>query len=153
MPRTIQWYVRTALFYLIAASALGVWQQVELWRPVFGVSPYVIVMHTHLALVGGVIQMIMGVGLWMFPLTLPIGERLQFKEPLAWVTYGLLNGGLLARFLVEAAFRRGAGDLYGALTVLTGVAQLAAMLIFVYHVWSLRTARRGAAPSGRGEAG
>lgn len=82
MPRTIQWYVRTALFYLVAASVLGVWYQLELWKPVFGLEPYLIVVHTHLALMGGVIQMILGVGLWMFPLTIPVEQRLQFKEGL-----------------------------------------------------------------------
>jgi hypothetical protein len=43
---------------------------------------------------------------------------------------------------VEAAFRSGGGDLYGALTVLTGVMQFAAMIVFVLHLWSLRLSRR-----------
>ena len=67
MPPTIQWYVRTALLYILVSAALGVWYQLEQWRPVFGAHPYLIVVHVHLALMGGVIQMIMGVALWMFP--------------------------------------------------------------------------------------
>ena len=31
-----------------------------------------------------------------------------------------------------------AGDLYGSLTALTGVMQVAAMPVFVYRLWSLR---------------
>ncbi|HEX9842039.1 MAG TPA: hypothetical protein VGC20_04790 [bacterium] len=145
MPPTIQWYVRTALLYILVSAVLGVWYQLELWRPVFGPHPYLIVMHVHLALMGGVIQMIMGVGLWMFPLTAPIERRLPFRPRLAWATYALFNGGLLGRFVVEAAFRSGGGDLYGALTVLTGVLQVAALLTFVYHLWSLRLSRRSQA--------
>lgn len=145
MPPTIQWYVRTALLYILVSAVLGVWYQVELWRPVFGPDPYLIVMHVHLALMGGVIQMIMGVGLWMFPLTAPIAQRLPFREPLAWATYALFNGGLLGRFVVEWTWRHGGGDLYGGLTVLTGLLQLVALATFVYHLWSLRLSRRAQA--------
>jgi hypothetical protein len=145
MPSTIQWYVRTALLYIVASAALGVWYQLEQWHPVFGVQPYLIVVHTHLALMGGVIQMIMGVGLWMFPLTAPIEQRLPFRPAWAWSIYALFNAGLLGRFVVEWAFRAGKGDVYGALTVLTGAMQLAALLVFVAHLWSLRTSRRARA--------
>jgi len=145
MPATIQWYVRTALLYLLASAVLGALYQLDLWLHPFGFGGYVIVVHTHLALMGGMVQMIMGVALWMFPLTVPIEERLQFKEGLAWGTYLLFNGGLLGRFLVEPLFRGGGGDLYGALTVLTGVMQVAAMVVFIGHLWSLRTSRRAAA--------
>lgn len=142
MPTAILWYVRTALLYIVVAAALGVWYQLELWHPVFGVHPYLIVVHTHLALMGGVIQMIMAVGLWMFPLTAPMEQRLSFRPGLAWAIYALFNGGLLARFVVEYLFRSGHGSIYGALTVVTGLMQLAALLAFVYHLWSLRTSRR-----------
>jgi hypothetical protein len=145
MPPTIQWYVRTALLYILVSSALGVWYQLELWRPVFGADPYLIVIHVHLALMGGVIQMIMGVALWMFPLTAPLEQRLPFRPGLAWSTYALFNGGLLGRFAVEWAFRRGGGDLYGALTVLSGLLQLAALVTFIVHLWALRPSRRSVA--------
>jgi hypothetical protein len=148
MPGPILWYVRTALLYLLASVVLGVWYQVELWRPVFGAHPYLLVMHTHLALMGGVIQMIMGVALWMFPLTAPIGQRLPFRPALAWSTYALFNGGLLGRFVVEFVFRSGGGDIYGALTVLSGVLQTAAMLTFIVHLWFLRRSRRERPASG-----
>lgn len=142
MPTTIQWYVRTALLYLLASATLGVLYQANLWLGWFAWTGYVVTVHAHLALMGGVVQMIMGVALWMFPLTVPIEQRLQFKERLAWTTYVLFNGGLLGRFFVESAFRTEGGDLYGALTVLTGIVQLAAMLVFVFHLWSLRLSRR-----------
>ncbi len=144
MPLPIKWTVRTALLYILVAAALGVWYQLEVWRPVFGPHPYLLVIHVHLALVGGVIQMIMGVGLWMFPLIQPIEERLPFRPRLAWTTYALFNAGLLGRFVCEYAFRTTGHDLWGALTVVTGVLQLAAIGTFVYHMWSLRLSRRAA---------
>lgn len=142
MPPVIQWYVRTALLSLVASFAIGAAYQSDQWLHWANLSPYWIVVHVHLALVGGVVQMIMGVGLWMFPLTVPLPERLQFKPRLAWVTYALFNGGLLGRFVCEAAFRATHSDALGALTFATGLMQLAAVGVFVYHAWSLRRARR-----------
>jgi len=145
MPPVIQWTVRTALLHLALAFVIGAAYQADQWLHWWGMGPYWIVVHVHLALVGGVIQMIMGVGLWMFPLTLPLEARLQFRLVLAWLTYGLLNGGLLARFPCEAAYRATGRGLFGALTLVTGLMQLAALGIFAWHVWSLRLSRRAAA--------
>ncbi len=145
MPKTLLWYVRTALLYLVLSFALGAFYQADQWLHWWQLAPYWIVVHVHLALVGGVVQMIMGVALWMLPLTVPIERRLQFRDGLAWLTYALFNGGLLGRFVVEYAFRTGGGDITGALTLLTGLMQLAALLVFVYHVWWLRLSRRAQA--------
>jgi len=148
MPPVIQWHVRTALLNLVLAFGIGAVYQADQWLHWLGLSPYWIVVHVHLALVGGVVQMIVGVGLWMFPLTLPIGQRLQFRPGLAWLTYGLFNGGLLGRFVCEAAFRQTGLDVFGALTALTGLMQLAALGVFAFHVWSLRRSRRTDAQAG-----
>lgn len=53
MPTTIQWYVRTALLYLLASAVLGVVYQADLWLGWFGWSRYVVTVHAHLALMGG----------------------------------------------------------------------------------------------------
>jgi hypothetical protein len=145
MPIPIKWYVRTALLHMALAMMLGVLYQYDRWRHTLGLDPYVLVMHTHLALMGGVIQMIMGVGLWMFPSTQPLERRLAWRPGLAWLTYGLFNGGLLGRFGAEYAYRATGRDVFGALTVLTGLMQLGAVLLFGYHAWRLRIARRARA--------
>lgn len=142
MPVTIQWYVRTALLYILASAVLGVLYQLDLWLHPFGFHPYVITVHVHLALMGGVIQMIMGVALWMFPLTTPMEERLHFRLLPAWTAFGLFNVGLLGRFFVEYRYRLEGGDLYGGLTFFTGVLQIAALVVFIAHLWSLRRAKR-----------
>lgn len=142
MPATLQWYVRTAMLYIAAAMVLGVLYQVDQVTHWMGYSRYLITVHLHLALVGGVIQMIMGIGLWMLPLTVPIDRRLQYKEGLAWLTYGLFNAGLLGRFAAESRFQATGEAAWGWLTVATGVMQLGAFGIFLYHAWSLRLSRR-----------
>ena len=89
----------------------------------------------------------MGVGPWMFPLTVPLEYPMRFKPALAWATYRLFKGGLLERFIAEELFRPRGGDVLGALTVLTGILQFAAMVIFVFYLWPLRPARRTARES------
>jgi len=148
MPSVLKWTVRTALLNLVLAFVIGAAYQADQWLHWWQLSPYWIVIHVHLALVGGVIQMIMGVGLWMFPLTLPVEARLPYRPVLAWLTYGLLNCGLVGRFAFEAAFRATGRDGFGALTVLTALMQLAAVATFAWHVWSLRVSRRAAASGG-----
>ncbi|HEX7926064.1 MAG TPA: hypothetical protein VF678_00645 [bacterium] len=142
MPATLQWYVRTAMLYIAAAMVLGVLYQVDQVTRWFGSSRYLITIHLHLALVGGVIQIIMGIGLWMLPLTVPIDRRLQYKERLAWLTYGLFNAGLLGRFVAESRFQATGDAAWGWVTVATGVMQFVAFGIFLYHAWSLRLSRR-----------
>jgi hypothetical protein len=149
MPATLQWYVRAAMLYIAAAMALGVLYEFDQVTGRLGLPRIVLVMHTHLALVGGVIQMIMGVALWMFPLTQPIERRLAYREGLAWLTFILFNAGLLGRFAAEWAFQATGAGAWGALAVLTGLMQMAAFGIFLYHAWSLRLSRRsqgGGAP-------
>jgi len=145
MPSVLQWYVRTAMLNLLVSFGVGFAYQADQWLHWWNLSPYWIVVHVHLALVGGVVQMIMGVGLWMFPLTLPIEQRLQFRPRLAWVTYGLFNAGLLGRFACESAYRTTRIEWLGALTVVTGLMQVGALAVFVYHAWSLRLSRRAQA--------
>lgn len=52
-------------------------------------------------MVGWVTQMIIGVAFWMFPKY--TRERPRGSEALAWITYVLLNVGLLLRAIAEPA--------------------------------------------------
>ena len=145
MPPVLQWTVRTAVLNLVLAFVIGAVYQTDQWLHWWQLDPYWIVVHVHLALVGGVIQMIMGVGLWMFPLTVPLEARLQFRPVLAWTTYVLLNAGLLGRVVFEFAYRTTGRNKFGGLTVVSAMMQLASLGVFAWHVWSLRVSRRAAA--------
>ncbi|MDH5751676.1 MAG: hypothetical protein OEZ59_04595 [Deltaproteobacteria bacterium] len=146
MPRTVQWYVRTALACLVLSMFIGVLRQYDLWRGGIGFGPYVRVVHIHLALMGGVVQMIMGVAMWMFPQDREPSQRLPFREGPAWTAYALFNGGLFGRFAAEYLHRGGAGDVFGGLAVLTGLMQIAAVGIVVVSLWRLRAHRREKPP-------
>jgi hypothetical protein len=94
-----RWMIKTALIYLFLGILIGLltflsgripelaW--ISKWRTV----------HVHLILLGSVIQIIMGVALWMFP---------RRKEPPGWTTereemalYVGFNTGTVVRSLFE----------------------------------------------------
>ena len=144
MPRTVRWFVRAALLHLLGAVLLGLLMQLGRWRSEFDLSPhlYLRVIHTHMALMGGVVQMILGVAMWMFPQTQPPARRLPFREGWAFTAFWLFNGGLWLRFVFEALHGAGAGSHFAGLAVLTTLMQLAGMGIVAAHLWSLRPHRR-----------
>lgn len=62
-----RWLIRASLFHMGLGFLLGLWMYMA---PVFEL-PFAFLdmrtVHVHLILLGGVMQMIMGVALWMFP--------------------------------------------------------------------------------------
>lgn len=137
MPFEVRLYVRTALVAFALAMALGLGLVVH--RHLLGGTtpwPWVVV-HTHLALVGGMVLMVMGVAFWMFPL-----DRERFPEtrgryrpglPLA--VYGLVAGGLALRVVVEPLAGGRAGGVPGILLVAAAAFQAIGMLLFLVAIW------------------
>jgi heme/copper-type cytochrome/quinol oxidase subunit 1 len=99
MPPLTRWYIKCALLYLIAALLIGVgaalpggWQPALFFtrlRPVY----------FHLFLVGWVTLFILGVANWLFPRA--SRQHFNHHPTLAWITFGLLNTGLLLRIFLE----------------------------------------------------
>jgi hypothetical protein len=66
MPRVSQWFIRTAMMYLVVALALGAIMQTPFAArlPLFrALGPT----YVHLPVVGWLTQLIFGVAYWMFP--------------------------------------------------------------------------------------
>ena len=89
-------------------------------------------LHAEMLLVGWLVQLALGVGYWILPRFQ--GARPRGNETAAWLAVLLLNGGLLAVGLAQAA-----GYQWCALAGRVGEAMAAA--IFAVHVWS-RVGRR-----------
>lgn len=79
MTSLVRRYLKTAILFLFVGLALGAWMIVQ--REITGVYPlpYVVSAHTHAILVGFVMQMILGVALWMFPRPEKDGVGLFFR--------------------------------------------------------------------------
>ena len=97
LPHVVCWYLWTALVLFLLALAVGVAQSLSGVLPFLppGLTP----VNFHLLLVGWITQFILGVASWMLPKYCM--ERPREIETLSWVTYILLNAGLLLRALGE----------------------------------------------------
>lgn len=142
MPFESRIFVKTGIVYLLLTFVLGA---AMLVAQSLGVQiPFVVeVEHGHLGFVGWLVNVVMGVALWMFPLDRERFPDTQGRYPAAaplWC-FCLLNCGLVVRVVVEPWLQlsdaSGAMRIAGsALLAASGIAQLAAVVIFVAIVWS-----------------
>jgi len=129
MPPLTRWYIKSALIYLAAALFLAL----VLALPASANLPlfirYMNPAYFHLFLVGWVTQMIFGVIYWMFPIITRAQPRGNAR--LGWVSYGLLNVGLLLRVIGEplVGVRPEAG--FGWLLAVAALLQWLAAVTFV----------------------
>ena len=139
MPRVARWFIKAGLVYLVLALLAGVLIQaravVDLPGWVAGLRP----VHIHLLVVGWVTQLIVGVGYWMFPKF--SRERPRGSETGAWITFVLLNTGLILRVIGEPlnAVRSDLGA--GLVLALSALLQLIGGWAFVAAVWPRVKAR------------
>jgi hypothetical protein len=91
--------------------------------------------HAHLAFVGWLVNVVIGIALWMLPL-----NRERFPETAGryprrapYIVWGLLNGGLILRIVSEPALS--AGVAMRASLVLSALAQVAAIVLFALIAW------------------
>ena len=137
MPDQSRLFVKTGVVYLVLTFAMGA---VLLTLSSAGVHvPFIIeVEHGHLGFVGWLVNMVIGVALWMFPLDRARYADMQGRYPARapLLCYYLLNVGLAVRVVVEPWQQL--GQLKGPSVWLLGVAglmQLGAIIIFVAVVW------------------
>ncbi len=109
-----RWMIKTSVVYLIVGILLGLFMFLGYHFPAFSWALRFRTTHVHLILLGAVIQIIMGVALWMFP---------RRKTPPYWtpdpeglVLYVIFNVGTVLRSLTEA-WSREATWAYGAALV------------------------------------
>ena len=137
MPYESRIFVKTGIVYLVLTFAVGA--ALLIFRSAGVHIPFIIeVEHGHLGFVGWLVNMVIGVAFWMFPLDRARYADMQGRYPARapLVCYYLLNIGLAARVIVEPWQQL--GQLNGSwawLLGLSGLMQLGAILIFVAVVW------------------
>ncbi|NUM75208.1 hypothetical protein HUU40_12670 [candidate division KSB1 bacterium] len=136
MPQTVRWFIRTSAVYLVLTFLAGAIFLYHNW--LIGPAPRVwVIVHLHMGLVGWLVNIVIGVGLWMFPLNkdaFPDGGG-RYMLPLARTCYFGLNLGLAARLILEPLFSYTQNNFAGGLLALSGVPQFIAASIFLYIVW------------------
>ena len=126
-----RWLIRTAFLYILVGIVLGTGMFLGYRFPSFAPLLALRVVHTHLILVGGVIQLIMGVGLWFFP---PRTREPRFpSEQQGMGLYFLFNIGVLLRAFFEVPGRTLPWAFWIAFVGV--LLQAGALCYFAYLVW------------------
>jgi len=127
MPRLSVWLVRSALCYLgigaLAGAVLLVNRGVFLGERVGSLRP----IHVEFLLVGWTLQLALGVAFWILPRFRAGSER--GREGFVWLSYVLLNTGVLAVALGQAF------ELPAAVPLLGHTAEALAAAAFSLHAW------------------
>lgn len=126
-------FVRTAFVNLLAGTVLFA---IGLVADALGLDVRLAVLRypaIHLLVVGWLTQLIVGVAIWLFPLS----ERpaAPLIPRLAWLGYGLLNAGLALRVAGEAGPAFGATGWPAWALAVSAVAQALAAWLFVVVLW------------------
>ena len=93
-----RYFIKTAFLLMIIGMMCGVWQYGHIAFNWF--APYTLPMaHAHIILIGGMMNMIIGIACWFFPRTKK-GYRF-YRPKIIWGSYWLLNFSTLGRFCIE----------------------------------------------------
>lgn len=133
MHSLVRRYIKTAIAFLALGLAIGLWMIVR--RELYGVyaTPFETSAHTHALLVGFVMEMILGVALWLFPR--PEKGNVRYSPRAAEAAYWLLTLGTAIRVFGELARPFVTSLALRWLIVLCGAAQTAGLLLFFYTMW------------------
>ena len=134
MTTLVRRFLKTGIAFLAIGLLIGGWMMVR--RELAGAfpSPYLVSAHTHAILVGFVMNMILGVALWMFPR--PEKGDARYSPRAAEAAYWLVAGGTGARVIGEL-LRPTVDDAWLRwVVVLAGLAQIAGLATFFHTMWS-----------------
>lgn len=134
MPRESRLFVKTSLIALALAvlwgAAMGVGESAGIAIP--AVWP---IEHAHLAFVGWLVNLVMGIALWMLPLARERYPQTAGRYPpgAPYAIWASLNGGLLLRIVAEPLVASG----IAARVVLAvgSLLQVAAVVLFLLVAW------------------
>lgn len=131
MPPLSCWFIRTALIHLalgLTFGALMLTYKAFPWHPLMW---WLLPAHVEFLLMGWVMQLVMGMGFWMWPRF--EGGASRGNVAAAWAAFFLLNGGVWAAALGgvwEAATGQAHWLTPGGRTL-----EVAAALAFALHAW------------------
>ena len=122
MPRVTMWFIRASLCHMMGGFVLGALllasKGIAMPPRVWALRP----VHIEMLLVGWMIQLVLGVAIWIFP-RFVLRQRPRRSEVTAWLAFALLNLGVVLVCLGDATAAAGR------------VSELAAAASFAIHLW------------------
>ena len=133
MYSLVRRYIKTAIGFLAVGLAIGVWMLVR--RELYGIyaTPFESSAHTHALLVGFMMEMILGVALWLFPR--PVKGNVRYSPRVAEAAYWFITVGTAARVAGELERPAVSAIALRWGIVLAGLAQTTGLLLFFYTMW------------------
>lgn len=125
MPRLSRWFIRAALLHLAIGATIGGLILAHKGIPFYPLAWRFLPLHIGFLLFGWTVQLVMGVGFWIFPRFL----RSRGNEEPAWLAFVLLNLGV---------WLAGIGPTLGAppaVPLLERLAEARVVVAFAAHVW------------------
>lgn len=134
MYSTVRRFIKTGVVFLAMGVVLGVYMLAR--RELLGQwpHPYLVSAHAHAVLVGFVLFLILGVGLWLFPRAAKDDTRYDPRR--IDLAYGFLVTGTGGRFLGEMLRAWFDFGLLGWVVLLGGIAQAAGIGIYFWTMWT-----------------
>ncbi|MFU8813171.1 MAG: hypothetical protein ACNA78_09395 [Balneolaceae bacterium] len=130
MPNVTRWFIKAGLIYFILSVTLALVAEI----PALGIGPILLPVYWHMLVIGWITQVIMGVSIWMFPRKHRHKKRRE--SMLSWLTFWLLNAGLMLRFLSEPFLPFIQHSTGIAITlVASSVLQVAAIGFYIAEMW------------------
>jgi len=133
VPPLTQWFIKSALVYLVVSLLIGVALAAQGVIALPAAVGALMPVYVHLFMVGWITQIIFGVAYWMFPRVSKDDER--GSERLALVTYVTLNVGLIARAIVEPTLALWPAPVWTVLLIGSAVLQWLGTLAFAANTW------------------
>jgi len=128
MPRIARTFIKTGLICFLAALLIGVGREFESLN-----LPVLLPLFWHLLMVGWITQIIFGVSMWMFPGRTK--EEGFTAQKWGWLTYIMLNTGLLLRIIAEPQLSYSSFGLWPNLVFLSAVLQFSAAITYAIEMW------------------
>lgn len=122
MPRVSAWFVRASLCHLVGGFTIGALLLASKGIA-FGSGVWAFrSVHVEMLLVGWIIQLVMGVAIWIFP-RFVVHRAPRRSAVTAWLAFALLNSGVLLVSL-------------GGLWIAAGrLVEIGAAVSFAVHLW------------------
>lgn len=127
-------FIKTGIAFLLLGLAVGIWMLIN--RELYNryATPFELSAHTHALLVGFMMQMIMGVAMWLFPR--PAKDDVRYRPIVAEFAYWVLTVSTVVRVACELMRPSVTDPWIRWLIVLAGVGQAVGILLFFQTMWS-----------------
>jgi hypothetical protein len=137
MPRVCLFMIRTALFWLLSGYTVGglilLNKALNFFEPLWSLR----VSHIYMLMVGWLVQLSAGVMVWMMPRLLNTSDRAGDRGDLRpiWFTYAALNLGVVLAAAQPPLMQLFPDAPLAWMAPVAGVVMLAAVLVFIAHIW------------------